>query len=379
MEELTNTSEDIDGILHFQQSFALTLVFFVLTDEEKEPQTARMGSFVRRVTHRLTVSSLNKSLAHVTRIMVVPSSEAAVEALIHIADSLKPEKRQLKQAFYEQHRQAHYLPPTTPETERTAASHVVTALYEWSQTNQIPDREIDLVIRFCGSLETIVEHSVTGLSGAPISQRTKNLLQQFFHGDGDELIQEPCSFEELPDPQGNYMRNDGPTQPMYSPPAEEYAQQQHQQLQQHEPKAQPGINQAWREEPPGTLAAAYTTNQQQDWFNTPEPAPSTRQDQLYSAIQQQQPNYPNQSHPYHFGSIQQPQQQQQQQHMYPPQQQHMYPPQQHMYPSQQHMYPTNQAPQHHAYPQQSQQQQQQQQQQQPIQYPPTQYPPHLYR
>eukprot|EP00977_Amphora_coffeiformis_P016658 scaffold5215_cov181-Amphora_coffeaeformis.AAC.12 len=375
VETLTSTTDDIEELLHFQQSFALTLVFFVLTDEEKDVHLNHMGSFVRRAMHRLTTSSLSTSLPNnTTRIMIVPSSEAAVEALVHFADSLKPAKRQLKQAFYDQRRRVHFLPPTTPETEPTAASYVITALYEWSQSNEIPDRDMDIVVQFCGSLESIVALSATGLAGAPISQRTKDLLQQFFHGDGDELIPQPRSFEELPGSYGNYALHDGPlpSSGMYQQPPmhgqttnmEKYMPQQHQQSSFGQSE---WFNQGWMEEPPNAMAAAHSIpslamNQGHAWFYPAENSavPLTRQNQVYRDAHQQheQPNYPTHSHPYHSGLNQQRPQ-----------------PQQRMYPTQG-MYPSIQMQQHYPY---SPQQQQQQQQQPLYRYPPTQCPPRLYR
>ena len=177
-------NDDLDGLLRFQQSFALTIVFFVLTPEEKDRHLDNMGSFVRRAMHRLTSSvfgNSSSSSSNTTRVLIVPSSEDAVQALVTFADALAPAKRRLKQSFYDQQRQAHFVAPFA--SEETAASFAIRALREWAFRHNVPEYEMDIVIKLLGSLEAVVEHSATGLSAVPISRRTKTLLHHFFHGD----------------------------------------------------------------------------------------------------------------------------------------------------------------------------------------------------
>lgn len=192
--------QDLDGLERFQQSFALSIVFFVLNDQDKDRHLAEMGSFVRRAMHRLTTStfrsssSKSSSSSTTTRVLIVSSSEAAVQALATFADALAPGKKlQDKQEFYMMQRQTNYLPPlgsgiSDPSTlENTAAAFALRALRQWAFRNNVPEHEMDICIKVLGNLEAVVAHSATGLDGVPIAHRTKMLLQHFFHGDASDV------------------------------------------------------------------------------------------------------------------------------------------------------------------------------------------------
>ena len=219
LSEPSSLEEDLDGLLRFQQSFALTIVFFILTEDEKQKHLADMGSFVRRAMHQLTTSTFRASSSSsssskatknlrkhtTTRILMVPSSEMAVQSLIHFANALTPTKRQLKQSFYEQRRQMNYLPPsttssslagTTPIHSATVASFVTNALRDWAAQQQIPEHEVDVLLQVLGSLEAIAEHTATGLTHVPIAPRTKALLHRLFHGRSSTLDDENGSVLE---------------------------------------------------------------------------------------------------------------------------------------------------------------------------------------
>jgi hypothetical protein len=190
LSELSSPSgEDLDGLLHFRKSFSLTIVFFVLSEEEQTAHLEDIGSFVRRAMHRLTTPSETDSPGSSTHVLLVPSSEAAAQGLIHFADALTPSKRQLKQGLCEYHRQENFLPSPkekgamSPPLERAAAAQTFHAIREWAAYMNLPHGEADVLMAYLGSLEAVVQHAAVGFPGVPLEDRTKELLLQFFHGD----------------------------------------------------------------------------------------------------------------------------------------------------------------------------------------------------
>lgn len=179
--------EHIDGLVSFQQAFALTLVLFIVPEIEQDDHFENMGSLFNQATFRLSMTAnSNACSSHTTRVIMVPSPEAAVETLVHFADALTPTKRQLKRAFFEDQQKNYSLIQQVANDaicEQAAALSARNALREWARENSCHEQDADIILEVMGSLEVVVENSATGLSIVPVEQRTKNLLQDFFHGD----------------------------------------------------------------------------------------------------------------------------------------------------------------------------------------------------
>jgi hypothetical protein len=181
--------EDLDGLLHFRKSFSLSVVFFVLTEEEQNAHLDDIGSFVRRAMHRLTTPLERDSSGSSTHVLLVSSSEAAAQGLIHFADALTPSKQKLKQGLCECYRQESFLPSPkekgamAPPLRRAAAAQTFHAMREWAAYMNLPHGEVDVLMAHVGSLEAVVQHAAVGFPGVPLEERTKQLLHQFFHSD----------------------------------------------------------------------------------------------------------------------------------------------------------------------------------------------------
>lgn len=222
-----DSDADLDELVHFQNAFALTIVLFILPEEEHDNHYENIGSFFNRATLRLAMTNtLNPSSAaqmqngnnHTTRVMMVPSTESAVETLVHFANALAPPKRQLKQAFYDHMQQMHLIPPlaNTPAFEPAATASVRIALREWAREHNVQEQDADIVMDVLGSLETIVQHAATGFPTVPVEMRTKELLQDFFCAEGASSMDD------------DYYDNNDPNQLslMSSPELYPFAQQE---------------------------------------------------------------------------------------------------------------------------------------------------------
>lgn len=195
-----NDNDDIDGLAKFQKSFALAVVFVVLTPSEQKDQLLHRPSFVRRAQHLLTTVSTfttknNKNKPTTTRLWLVSSTDQAVQALIGMANALLPAKRQLQRAWYEHQQQQAYVPVKSntknnaaatrdPSILRVAAQHAQQALAQWAQRNGVPSRDVQLLWQAYGSLETLVRQVELGLPGlsSSLSPHTPRLLYTFFYG-----------------------------------------------------------------------------------------------------------------------------------------------------------------------------------------------------
>ena len=179
---------DVDGLQAFQKSFAMTVIFFVLSDDaELQRQLDNASSFLRRAQRLLERTGDQDKT---TRVLVVQDTQQAVQAIFSLADSMSPAKRQLKQEFFQRQRQAYFLPSESgggrmdPSLDPQAASYVASAIREWADVFELPAGEADVLMGILGSLGAIATANDEQLARVPVEDRTKAILHMFFGSPG---------------------------------------------------------------------------------------------------------------------------------------------------------------------------------------------------
>jgi len=177
---------DVDGLQAFQKNFAVTVIFFVLSDDAKlKHELDNPNSFLRRTQRLLErVGDQDKT----TRILIVQDTQQAIQAIFCLADSMSPAKRQLKREFFQRQRQAYFLPSEGGRIDTSldsqAASHVAAALREWADVFELPSGEADVLMGILGSLGAIATANDEQLARVPVEDRTKAILHMFFGSAG---------------------------------------------------------------------------------------------------------------------------------------------------------------------------------------------------
>lgn len=219
-----NDADNLNGLRLFQRSFAMTIVFFVLPKDspERQHQEDDPGSFMHRamsllIDHQPTSSSSSNtsgcsshnnnhnngkkksSSIRMTRVFVVQDTAQAIETIMVLADTLSPEKRLLKQAFFKRQRVANFMPVANltntghqqehqqqqqlqqQQLDTVATCHAAGAFREWATNFQLPPGEADVVMDFFRSnLQDILTATEGHLAAIPIEDRTRKLMQMFF-------------------------------------------------------------------------------------------------------------------------------------------------------------------------------------------------------
>lgn len=226
-EEDVNSDDDFDNLSSFLKSFQLALVFFILPTTEtifgvqlnndksyfhraqrlvaNHSMTNKVlllnyvcciGIVAKEKTHRHLVicnpvifySSLqDKNL----RVLLLPTTESAVDSLIMIANSITLERKEAKQKFYQRLEEKYLLPQqqmhnpegtlSIPNSYSTAASvHAAETIHTLASMFALPPGEIDVLMSMLKNLEGIATANHSILDQVPIEKRTKQLLQSFF-------------------------------------------------------------------------------------------------------------------------------------------------------------------------------------------------------
>ena len=202
-------AERLDDLKRFVTSFALSLVVFVLPEETTSSMKANTESILvselqnpnswsRRAMHHLTTptalqdSNGTSSSTCCCRLLVVPDAQTALEGIRYFADSLKPEKMALKQAFFRRQEIQHCIPTNSCSSQRKnegdhsandqqrnrySSNHVRHAFSNWAHRFELPMGEEDVLMEMLGSLQSI---ATVQDDGVPMEDRTRQLLQSFF-------------------------------------------------------------------------------------------------------------------------------------------------------------------------------------------------------
>jgi hypothetical protein len=186
-----DNSEDIDGILEFCHKFQWSSVIFVVSD----PAVLNdMDSFVQRAM-QLIDHPVPPGKAP-PRFIVVSNTEQAILAIKECAETIAPERCELRAKFIDKIRTANFCPKeagdmngssTTiasgPEEEYAydvaAAQHVQMALREWGHRNGLPDGESDVLLRAIPNLGQLVSVNDDALGMIPVDGSTKQKWRQF--------------------------------------------------------------------------------------------------------------------------------------------------------------------------------------------------------
>jgi hypothetical protein len=135
------------------------------------------------------------------RTFIVPDVASIIKTLVQLTVNLKPDKRALKDRYYNQAKTKYFHPdPTTgvPPSLKAAANHVKSEFQKWADLYELPPGEATVLMSQLGTLGAIASASHAVLENVPVDQDTKNLLHNFFGSEGkaqinmtaDELVED---------------------------------------------------------------------------------------------------------------------------------------------------------------------------------------------
>lgn len=100
-------------------------------------------------------------------------------------------KSHIRQAYFDEQRIRHCLPPLSNDEKKTpdsnhhfaASTLVAEALRKWGERFDLPNGEVNVLMSLLGNLTNIVTAGPEVLAELPVEDRTKRLLQAFFGPD----------------------------------------------------------------------------------------------------------------------------------------------------------------------------------------------------
>lgn len=206
-ESILPKDDDIfDRLKIFRDSFKYTAVFFVLSSEVLTDQLVRIDSFFNQAQNSLaSFSELSQSSEDqypdntkvkkegCARVLMVSNNESLLGSLLSIIQSLKPEKRALKEKFFRKEAERTFYPDSItrlPPSELAVAKHVTSALHGWAKRAEVSVDDVNVLMNILGSLEKIVSVDENILDNIPINSLSKTAFLDFFRSSLSTLERE---------------------------------------------------------------------------------------------------------------------------------------------------------------------------------------------
>lgn len=200
-EGLDNDDEDnFDSLSTFFSFFQLAIVLFVIPHSKNDlditiaQQLEDTDSHFHRAqrlatkleTKRDSSIAESKKSGKNLRVIILPDTKSAIDALTWVASSTTQEKTECKKVFFERLAASYYLPSTgnsvqTKATETAAARYVAESLQGLAREFALPQGEMNVLMASLGTLKDIaVADGSLLLERALIDQRTTRFLHEYF-------------------------------------------------------------------------------------------------------------------------------------------------------------------------------------------------------
>lgn len=196
-----------DGLEAFRDAFKYPIVFFILPPEVMMDQLSRPESFVNTAQLIMNESKQDTSESAAggnAKSFVVPDTKSVTDTVLILLDALHPERRKMREKYYEHTRSLHFLPSEKEEETKVDTHQVVTHVS--AEIRALADRlqlgagEAEILMRRLGSLQMIATADHRVLEQMPIDDASKEKLHEFFGSEPNPNKQQSCN--HLPDQQG---------------------------------------------------------------------------------------------------------------------------------------------------------------------------------
>lgn len=169
-----NDNQGVDGLKHFRASYEHSVVFFVLSSNHQRDQLSRRDSFFH-LAQRTNI-----------RIVIVADVSQAITSISSIVQSLAPEKREKKRAYFAQIAEKNYLPSSmmrgggVEPTQQTIANYAKEAMINWADRMEMQRGDINIALDMLGSVAGVVTATKSDLDSIPITSASKDVIRHFF-------------------------------------------------------------------------------------------------------------------------------------------------------------------------------------------------------
>ncbi len=165
----------VDGLKHLRASYEHAIVFFILSSVHQRDQLGRRDSFFH-LAQRTNI-----------RILIVTDVSQAISAMSSTIQSLAPEKREKKKAYFAQIAEQNYLPSSVVKggvepTQETIANHAKDAMIAWAERMEMSRGDINVALDMLGSIANVATASNSDLDNIPITAASKDVIRHFFGG-----------------------------------------------------------------------------------------------------------------------------------------------------------------------------------------------------
>ena len=196
---VSHPAERLHGLEAFRDAFKYPVVFFILPD----PKTmmdylSRRNSFLHLAQNIMNkVSSADESRQHGdgkqvskgnAKTFVVPDSASAIDSILIFLDALHPDRRQLREQYYQHIRTLHFLPhPTRGDVPdpRQASNCVAQEIRALAVHLGLAAGEDEILMNRLTNLATIANADYRVLRQIPIEEASKRKLHDFFGSQAD--------------------------------------------------------------------------------------------------------------------------------------------------------------------------------------------------
>ena len=112
---------------------------------------------------------------------------------MQLSVNLKPEKRALKDQYFEQMKTKYFIPhhdTNIPPSLDAASKHVKHEFLKWAEIYELPAGEADVLVFHLGTLGAITSASHVVLENVPVDGDTKQLFHNFFGSEGSHEMED---------------------------------------------------------------------------------------------------------------------------------------------------------------------------------------------
>jgi hypothetical protein len=195
-----------DGLEAFRNAFKYPIVFFILPPEILMDQLSRPESFVnvaQLIMNEPKQGNDASAAGGNAKSFVVPDTKSVTDTVLILLDALHPERRKMREKYYEHTRSLHFLPAENDEFAKVVDTHQI-ATHVSAQIRSLADRlqlgagEAEILMRRLGSLQRIATADHRVLEHMPIDDASKEKLHEFFGTEGNPNMQVEQNYNSLP-------------------------------------------------------------------------------------------------------------------------------------------------------------------------------------
>jgi hypothetical protein len=172
--------EQLDTLESFRDTFLHAVVMFILPDPQLMMEyLSKSDSFVQK-SQRIMNDGETRGNA---KTFLVPDTRSAMDCLLVMWDSLRPDRRQLRRMYYQEVRESHFVPSFPPgnTTDPTLiAKPVIQAFKNLASRLELADGVDDILIHQLQTLSRISSADYRVLDHLRIDSFSKQKLSEFF-------------------------------------------------------------------------------------------------------------------------------------------------------------------------------------------------------